>query len=72
MKIPDKTYYIFGEIDIEVEKLREKINNVLYIKDRKRNIKKYELLNALTVIALKHVNEVLNELGLLNLNEDDL
>ncbi len=71
-KIPDKTYYIFGDVDKEVEQFRTKINNILYKKDRLRNIKKYELLNALVSIGLNHKNEVLNRLSILDLSEDDL
>jgi hypothetical protein len=70
-RIPDKTYYIFAEVDLNAEKLRSKINNLTYIKDRKRNVKKYELLNALVTVGLNHVDETLNELGL-KLTEKDL
>ena len=72
MRIPDKTYYVTGETDKMVEEFRTRLNNVLYIKKRERNIKKYELLNTLTKIGLNHISEVLMELGLIHISEDDL
>jgi hypothetical protein len=68
----DKMYYIFGGVDEKVEELRKKINAIIYIEKRKRNIKKYELLNALVLIGLEHLNEVLDELGLMDISEKEL
>ena len=62
--LADKTYYIFGEVDNDVEKFRSVLNNFLYLKKRIRNIKKYELLNALVLTGLKHKEEALGILGI--------
>jgi hypothetical protein len=71
-KLPDKTYYITGEIDKQVEEFRSRLNNVLYIKNKTRNVKKYELLNVLTKVGLDHISEVLVELGLIHISEEEL
>lgn len=65
----DKTYYIFGDVDKQAEEFRKQLNSVIYLQKRKRNIKKYELLNVLVLIGLKHKKECLHELGV---PEDEL
>lgn len=68
----DKMLYIYGEVNELVENLKDKINQITYIQKRMRNVKKYELINALITIGLQHINESLDELGLIDISEEDL
>ncbi len=59
-----KNYLLNDNNFVQSEEIRKKINKVTYLKNKIRNIKKYEILNALIQIGLRHKNEIFQELGL--------
>jgi hypothetical protein len=64
----NKLYELSDATTVEIDNIREKINEITFHHPKKtrRNIKKYELLNALINIGLRHKKEICKELGLTN------
>jgi hypothetical protein len=59
-----KNYMLNDNNFVQLEEIRNKINDVTYLRNKNRNVKKYEILNALIQIGLRHKFEVFQELGL--------